>query len=253
LINAGLFVLFVVLLRRLYPQDDRGIAILACSPFAYFFIATYTETIALATAASFLLLLRRGRPGWAFALGVAAGLTRISGLLVALFALDFLRQKRWKEFSTCLAAPITGFDSWTLWLWRTTGDPLKYAHAQAEFGRSTTFHPGRLFDLLANAARSGPGLGWWELFFLFLVLTGAAALAARGRWGEAAYSAATVLLPVATLRLASLNRYALVAFPVYLWLGGLTHRRWIFRTVLAVEIGLLFWYAAQFGQQYWTG
>lgn len=253
LFNAALTLVLVVLLRRLYPGRDRGIALFVCSPFAFFFVATYTEPLALVLAAGFLLALARERPGRAFALGALAGLTRISSLALALVALDHLRQRRYKLALVSLTAPAAGVAIWMAWLWRSTGDPLKFLAAQTRFGRATSFHPGRLLDVLAAAARGSSAQTWWEIFFLFLVLTGAAALIAKGRWGEGAYSAAAVLLPLATLRLTSLNRYSLAAFPVFVLLGGLLPPKTVFRVVLAVELALLFYHAARFGQQYWVG
>lgn len=253
LANAGLFLLLVVLLRRLYPGDDAGVLVVACLPFAFFFVVVYSDALALVLAAGFLLALRRGRTGWAFVLGVAAGLARVSALPLALFALEPLRERRWQPALAAFAAPVAGLGAWMAWLGWTTGDPLKFLHVQAEFGRAATFHPGRLLDAMTTAAARGPSLRWWELFFLVLVLVGAAALVARRRWGEGAYAAAVVLMPLVTLRLTSLNRYALAAFPVYVLLGGLLHRRWAVRLVVAVELVLSISYAARFGLHYWVG
>jgi hypothetical protein len=124
-----------------------------------------------------------------------------------------------------------------------------------EFGRAVTFHPGRLLDLLMSV----PGRGvftWWELGFTTVVLVGSAALAARRRFGEALYSAALVLMPLYTVRLNSLNRYALAAFPVFLLIGGLLAGRLqkrAFYAVIVLETALLIYHAARFGQQYWVG
>lgn len=253
LANAGLFLVLIGLLRRLYPGGDGGVAVFVCLPFAFFFVAVYSEALSLVLAAGFLLALRRGKTGWAFVLGAAAGLARISALPLALFALEPLLERRWKPALAAFAAPVAGLGAWMAWLGRTTEDPLRFLHVQAEFGRAATFDPGRLLDAMIAAGAAGPGHAWWELLFLFLVLVGAAALAARGRWGEGAYAAAVVLMPLATLRLTSLNRYALAAFPVYVLLGGFLHRRWAVRLVIAAELALLFFYAARFGLQYWVG
>jgi len=97
---------------------------------------------------------------------------------------------------------------------------------------------------------------WWELGFATLVLIGAAALGVRGRWGEALYSTVLVLMPLYTVRLTSLNRYSLGAFPVFLLLGGLLAGRLPKRGFYAVvtgEVALLLYFAARFGQQHWVG
>jgi hypothetical protein len=191
--------------------------------------------------------------GWAFVLGAAAGLTRISSLALALFALDELLERRWKLFAVALTAPFAGLALFMAWLWRTTGDPLRFLNAQESFGRDYFFDAGRLFDLLARDA-TGSGLqSKWDLFFLFLVLVGAATLVLKGRWGEAGYSAAAVLMPLALVRIAGVNRYAFAAFPAFILLGGLQRGKVTFRVVLGLEILLLFFYAARFGLQHWVG
>ncbi len=253
LANIGLFLLLISLLRRLYPQADHGIAIFACLPFAFFFVATYTETLALVLGAGFVLALRRDRWALALLLGVLAGLTRITCLPLALFAIDFLRRRQWRQAVVALAAPTLGLGGWMLWLWQQTGDAMRFLTVQAEFGRTTPFHPGRLLDLLSAALTSGRWQTYWELAFLFLVLIGAASLAARGRWSAAAYSGAVALMPLYTMRLAALNRYALLAFPAWVLLGSHLGDRLFFRVFVALELLALTFLAARFGQQFWVG
>lgn len=253
LVNAGFTVALVVLLRRLYPGEDRGVLAYVCLPFAFFLVAVYSEPLAFVLSAGFLLALRRDRPGWAFALGAAAVLTRVSSLALVLFAIDELRRRRWKTCAVAVTAPFAGLALWMAWLWRTTGDPLRFLHAQESFGGDHLFDAGRLLDLLVRDA-SSPGVqSKWELFFLFLVLAGSAALAVKGRWGEAGYSAATVLMSLAMVRTAGLNRYALAAFPALVLLGGLVGGKAAYRLVLGLELVLLFFYAARFGLQHWVG
>ena len=253
LFNLALLLLAIRTLERLYPGDDRGILLLAALPFAFFFVAAYTEAFFLLLAANVLLVLRRGELGKALVFGLLAGLTRVTAVALIFFALDFVRSRQWRHAAVAATAPILGLGLWMGYLWSTTGDPFKFLNVQSEFGRSVAFHPGRLLDALTAALGSGLPQSYWELVFLGLVLVGAAALAADGRWGEGAYSAAVVLMPLVTLRLTSLNRYALMAFPVYLLLGSRLRNRYLFRLVLALEIVLFLFYAGRFGLHQWVG
>ncbi len=253
LLNAVLLVLAVRVLRRLYPGEDRGILLLAALPFAFFFVAVYTEVLFLLLAASFLLALRRGAVGKALVFGLLAGLTRVTAVALIFLALDFARARQWRRAAVAAAAPLAGLGLWMGYLWSTTGDPLKFLHVQSEFGRSSQFHPGGLLDALTAVFASGQPQSYWELAFLLLVLAGAAALVAEGRWSEGGYSAAVVLMPLVTLRLTSLNRYALLAFPVYLLLGGRLRNRHLFRLALALEIAVLCFHAGRFGLHQWVG
>jgi hypothetical protein len=255
LANAGLFVAAIVLMRRLYPEQDNAILFFAVMPFAFFHVVVYTEALALLLALAFVDGLRNRRLGRTAVLGFLAGLTRITGTALILFAIEPLRRKDWRAALTAAAAPAAGLAAWMLALAATTGDPLAFLHAQRQFERSTAFDPGRLLDVLLSSPVRGPFV-WWELSLLATVLICSAALLARGRMGEGCYSAAVILLPLFTLRLASLNRYALAAFPVFLLLGGMLASRLprrVFTVIVAIGMVLLCFFAARFGRQFWVG
>jgi hypothetical protein len=255
LVNVGLFVTAILFLRRLYPEQDNAILFFAVLPFAFFHVAVYTEALALVLALAYLHSLRARDLGRVVLFGLLAGLTRITGVALIFFAIEPLRRKEWRAAAAAVAGPAGGMAAWMAYLGVTTGDPLAFLHTMTEFDRVVTFNPGRLLDLLASLPERG-GFVWWELVFAAVVLAGSAALAGHRRYGEALYSTALVLMPLYTIRLTSVNRYALAAFPVFLLLGGVLAGRISKRAyyaLIAAEIALLLYYAARFGQQYWVG
>ncbi len=252
LTNLLFFCLATLLLRRLYPGRESGVLLLASLPFAFFFVTGYSESLFLLLATGFFLSSGSRKPFWTFTFGLLAGLTRITAVALSFRAIDIWRQGKKGMALVTAFAPVTGLGLWMLYLWQTTGDPLRFLSSQGEFGRSTAFHPGRLLDVLLASLGSESDITRWEVFFLTLVLAGSAALLAHGRWGEGLYSAAVVLMPLVTLRTTSINRYALLAFPVILYLGGAIRGR-LFRWLIVIQVLVMLYYASRFGRHFWVG
>ena len=240
-------------LRRLYPDSGRGLLTYGFLPFAFFFCAAYTEALFLLLSAACLLAVRRDAPIRALILGALAGITRPGGILLSLFSLDALRERRWRTGGAAALGPALGLAAWCGWLWASTGDPLKFLHAQSGFGRAPVPGPGRLWDAMMSRWLHPSGVGVWEAASLAAVLVLGMTLLRRGRAGEGAYCMAVVLQPLAILSLPSLNRYALAAFPAWIHAGDLIRKRALFAVILIVEALLLFYYAQQFARQVFVG
>lgn len=251
-VNAGLFVLSMRALRKLTAGMESGWPVYACLPFSFFFVAVYTESLALFFSLTFLLMLRQQRPGLAFASGFLAGLTRVTSLGLVLLAIDELRAGRRRSVIASLG-PVAGAATYMTFLWLNTGDPLKFVHAQEHFGRATSFSAGRLVQVIGRALTSNDRWEWLALGTLAFVLTGAVMLVRAGRIGEAAYSAALVCMPLASVALTSMHRYALLAFPVVPFMAGLIPNRVTLYAIVALEVVLLVVFSSHFGQQHWVG
>ena len=192
------------------PTAVRVTWIAAFWPAALFWSAVYTEGLFLALAAGSLWAAWRGWPVGAAVLGLAAGLLRPNGLMLALPLLLLLPAGRAR-----LAAltPVLGATAFALYLWAFSGDPLAFV------GGQTDHHPLAVGRPLAWLLSGDPvqlvGLG-------FLLVAGAAAawLANRrdlGAWRLAGPVTVVALLvaPLASGSLSSFGRYTMVAFPVY--------------------------------------
>ncbi len=255
LLNGCLFVIAVVLLRRLYPEKDHAIVIFAALPFAFFHLVVYTEALALVLALAFVVAVRDRRLWAVLVFGVLAGLCRVPGPALACFSIGPLCRRDWRTASVAATSPFLGTMLWMLYLGVKVGDPLAFVHVQSEFGRTSFFEFGGFLDLLKSLPTRG-GMVWWEFGSLVVVLVGSAVLIRLRRYDEALYSAAMVLLPILSMRLTSVNRYALAAFPVFVVLGGRIAGvlpRGVFWAIVAAEVAGLFYFAARFGLQHWVG
>lgn len=253
LTNLGLLAMTFLMLGKMYPGSSRGLLIYGLLPFAFFFPVLYTEALFLFLAVSFYWMLKKERGFLAFAAGALAGLTRVNAVLLILLGLGCLDRKNWKKKLAVISSPAIGLGIWCAALDWTTGDPFRFLHVQESFGRYTAFHAGRLWDnLWANLAHPG-GMALWEFGALELTLILGFALLFRKRWSEGLFSLAVPLFPLATMRLISLNRYVLMAFPAFIHGGDLLKKRWVWMIVLAVEAVLLLFFAHQFARQMFVG
>jgi hypothetical protein len=253
---AGLLianVLFVAAMFALYelgrlvlpePVAYRAAVFAAISPLAFVFSMFYAESLALAAVAAAGICALRGRWALSIPFAAAAALARPGGAFVvlpilgaALAAWPSLRARsRGAAIAAVAAAPVA-LAVFPLLLWRETGDPLAWVHAQAAWGRSLS--PGGLAQLvtgLPEALRAD----LWVARELALV-AGAAMLllcarrAGVDRWWIAA-GALMAFLPLASGTWESAGRYAMIAPPVYWGLGALVRGG---RSETAARVALL--------------
>lgn len=126
------------------PMARRTTFYLMAYPYAFFLVSAYNESLFLALAVGSLYYMRRGNWWIAGVLGGFASATRQAGaLLVIAFAVEYLRQRDWKvravradALAICLV-PV-GVTLFALYDWYLFGDPLKFIHVQAAWGRALT-------------------------------------------------------------------------------------------------------------------
>ena len=115
------------------------------SPFAFYLVAAYNESIFLALAAGSLYAMRRGH--WWIAGGLAglSTATRQAGILLALaFAIEYLRQRNWQPArirwnALAILLVPTGLAAYMIYSAHTLGDPLRFLHVQAFWGRELSW------------------------------------------------------------------------------------------------------------------
>ena len=252
LLNGLLLMLAMACLRRLYPGRDHALLLVAFLPFSFFFGAVYTESLFVFLAAAALLAVQEDKGFAAAAFGALAALARVNGIVASVFALSCAGPRRRRTAVLAAAGPLAGLALWMLRLSGKTGDPLRFLHAQASFGRASSFEPALLLDRLVETVSHGSALGLWEVGSLLAVLTGAAGLLWRRRWAESLFSAAVILMPLYTHSTTSLNRYALAAFPALVFLGERVSPR-VLPILLGAEAALLVLWASRFGRQVFAG
>jgi len=241
LISNLALLLATILLYRLADQEwgeqvaERTIWYFSIFPASVFGSAVYTESLFLATAVGATLMARRGRWVGAGLLGVAASLTRLTGLLVAVLLVG----EWWRQ-------------------WRD--DPAKSAaSAWGRVPQSPFVTIAGLFDMPEGGWAAGLLAGrihvdnWIDLFAVLLFLALGCALLSDRRWGEGLYVVLGVTMSFGSGLLMSQRRYMWVLFPAFVLLARWGDRPWVDRTVTVFSLMALALFTALFANGYWVG
>ncbi len=277
LISACAFLAALVLFgewtRRRYGEKRviPAVLVLLLFPTSFFFAAVYTEALVLALALAAVLGFERDRPLLGAAAGVLAGLTRITGLVLAPFlALVSWRASREASLPAGRAAaraalagvsPLAGFGLFCLYFWRRFGDPLLFVKAQHNWsGQSKSIFDGPALiwrgvveDFTRGRLLGGSPARTFEGLYLVLFLVLAAVLLSEKRRPEALYVALTVAIVFSSGTFESAGRYVLPAFPAFAALAGLSKRRGLFAALAALSGIALALYVWAFVHWYWAG
>jgi hypothetical protein len=266
-------VLFAAWTRRRFGEERvaPALLVLLLFPTSFFFAAVYTEALVLALALAAVLAFERGRPLAGAAAGVLAGLTRITGVVLA----PYLALVSWRasreaglpvraalpRAALAAASPLAGFGLFCLYFWRRFGDPLLFVKAQHNWSgqsKSVLDGPALIWQAivedvsLGRLLRASPARTFEGLYLLaFLAI--AAVLLFQKRRPEALYVALTVGIVLASGTLESAGRYVLPAFPAFAVLGGLVARPGFFRAILLLSGVAEALYVWAFVHWYWAG
>jgi hypothetical protein len=279
LVSLASFFAGLVIVHRLAELElgaaaaRRTVWLLAFFPAALFFSAFYTEALFLALTAGAVYLARRGRFGWACALGALASATRNTGVLVAVpIALLYLqqRERRVGRDALWLLLVPAGLVAFSVYQWARFGDPLATWHVQTFWSRG--FHGP--FSAVWYAIPKT----WQATYELFtgshdtfespiakLALGGALGLALVSVVGlfrrlPVAYGAYVVVALLAPLSspwpahpLMSLPRFLAVLFPIHMWLALHTAPPRRFAVVLVASGAMLAVLSVKFATWGWAG
>ncbi|HEX8156219.1 MAG TPA: mannosyltransferase family protein [Solirubrobacteraceae bacterium] len=268
----------------------NAVLVTALFPMAFFFSAVYSESLFLALSVGAIYAARRDRWAWAGALGALAAATRSAGLvllvpLALIYVFDGGRARwsarrplRWDAL--WLALVPLGLGAYCAYLALEGLDPLAPFNAQEVWFRSFAgaFHgvwdgavaafqgtrqllSGARSPVFFQAAGGDPFLVARhnvELFgWLVLVLVATAGALRRLPAAYGAYLVAALALPlsypVGPQPLMSLPRFAMVLFPLAIWLAvWMTGRAWRERLVLAGFAAGLAVYTGIFATWHWV-
>ena len=269
----GALLLFASWTKRHYGEARvvPAVLVLLLFPTSFFFAAVYTEALLLALSLSAVEAFERRRLALGALTGLLAGLTRISGLVLAPYlALVAFRAERdagsprarvLGAAALAAASPLAGFGLFCLYFWKRFRDPLLFVTAQHNWsgqaksifdGPALIWHAviediqrGRIVE--AAPARTLEGL----YLLLFVVL--AAVLVRQRRHAEALYVFLTVAIVFTSGTLESAGRYVLPAFPAFAVLASIQARRDLFRTLLVLAGLAQVVYVWAFVHWYWAG
>jgi Mannosyltransferase (PIG-V) len=269
---AGL-VMLVVLFRLVEEDYDfekayRTVLYLSVFPTAFFFAAAYNESLFLCLAVLSFYHMRHGHWWLAGMFGFLASLTRSVGLLLLVpFYYEYLRQHDFKlrtiRFDIISSISIPGgLVIFTLYCYFQFHDLLAFSHSQAVWhhelhgpwhGFIDSFmaiirHSILSFDSIHNVIDLSADL--LILILIFLCFVGPWKFS-RDRWSYGLYAAITylfsLLFPLAGgFPLASVPRYMLEIFPVFIVLAAIGKKQQFNLYYLTLSGALLFFMLLQF-------
>ena len=242
------FVAFCALAELVELEDDRptaatAVRLLAAYPFAMFLAVAYSDAPFLAAALLFFLFIRRQRWWAALAAGLAAGLLRPVGPLLAVAVLAELaievairRTDRATVKGRVLAAigPLAGTAIYAAFLWWRFGDPLLFVHTQTRYWGHVAAWPWQTLAIAIERLAHPGVLSMLDLglVLVFAVLTIGVLARMRPAYGvlTAGLLLAVLISPVPSHKdvVQSAGRYLLAAFPVF-WMAArwVTGRPWL--------------------------
>jgi hypothetical protein len=246
--------------------------VLLLFPTSLFFAAVYTESLLLLLVLLAVDLVERDRPVPATVAGYLAGLTRISGVVLAPFLfLVSLRESRSRgplgpraflRATVLGGAPLAGFGTFCAYFLWKFGDPFLFVSAQHSWSPAPKtildgpglilravlddFATGRIFH--KSPARTLEGV----ILVAFAVL--GFLLMRKRLFPEASYVLFSVAIVLFTGTLESAGRYVLPAFPAFAVFAALSDRSSIFfRSLLASSALVQAAYVFVFVHWLWVG
>lgn len=266
--NAALFFALLFLYKLVEHEFDRGVArraifYISIFPTAVFFSAVYTESLFLMLTVASFYYMRERRFWLAGVIGFFAAMTRVEGvLLVVPFVIEWATAN-WKPskrafidlipliFIACGLAVYMGY------LWVLNGDPLYFSHIQTHWNRHlaapwtsvlTSVHKIATAANGQTVANQAIELGFTALMIGVLV----------GGWRKLkpsyiAYMGLSILVPMSTSSLMSMQRFALVLFPMFAILALWGRRPSVNNAIVAFFLPLLGLFTVLFADWYWVG
>lgn len=250
---CNLFFFFaLVLLYKLtiaLGYDDstarRTIFYLAAFPASYFFSMPFTEPLfVFLTVASFYAA-RRERWWVAGLTGMLASATRLTGIFLfsALLILSWqmYRSLPVRKVLGVLLIPL-GLFAYMVFSWWNTGDALAFKHASEAWQRKPSFFfLGALIRYLIHPHTVAEA---WNIHLLnaaaaLLCFVAIYVLARRRQWAFALYTFLSVLMPLSSGILQSLERYTMGYFPMFLALGIAVNSEKLDQTIRFIFVFLL--------------
>jgi hypothetical protein len=229
----------------------RAAWLLAIAPPAYVFVMGYVDATAVVLALLVFLAVRQQRWGWAAVAGVAVGLCRPTGFLLAVPALI----EAWRGFDTAqwrdrvlraaaVVAPVAGTLVYLGWVGGKYGDMLLPYRVQATPQLHGAFADplSTVYDAAKGAFHGHVGTGLHVPWLLLII--GLTVVACR-KWPAAygAFAVVVVASAITSKNLDSLERYALFAFPLVMAAANLTESQRVERAVFVVSAAAMFGYA----------
>jgi hypothetical protein len=264
---AGMYFLYKLAQRYLdAPGARRAVWMALAFPTANFFSCFYSEGLFFFAVAGALYFYEEDRLFVAALFGIFAAFTRTTGVLLApalvfgavhrrgwrLADLRRVSLRSWAGIGALCLIPL----GLVLFMWMLkvqVGDPWAFLKAQATWSRGSSRSP--LMALYEETVDlNDPGLHKvWDLFTsVFLIAVSAYALR-RLDSGLTIFCLLSVLVPLTSGKVMSMERFATCVVPAFLVLAMWTRRPFVERAVLIGMTMFLALHAVLFADWYWAG
>jgi hypothetical protein len=262
------FFLALVFLHKLtlvFGYDEstarRAIFYIAAFPVSYFFSVPLTESLFLFLTVTSFYAAKREHWWAAGAIGMFAAATRVNGVLL-LPALLLLSWQMYRSFPGSRSFPVAkvagvlliplGLFAYMFYSWLLSGNALAFSDAVRHWGRKPAFFLTGLFNYALHPHQV---LEPWNpnlLNFSSAILCFVAIyiLLRRREWTLAFYAAVSIILPLSSGILQSLDRYTLAFFPVFMALAIAARTERMDQTIRFVFVMLLGIMTALFAANY---
>ncbi len=242
------------------PIAYRALVLLLIFPTSFFFVAGYSESLALALLVGAVWAIRRQRWWLAGIIGGFLALTRLPGIMVGpILAFGYLQHHKWQwrsirpDFLAVLLPPL-GLALFMGFQWLRFGTPFAFLIAQQSWGNQLSgpwVMPRILLTSLSTAQDMPIRLFQTMVWFSFAALLVLALVKLPRIYGL------TMLLfllpPYLSNYHGSLPRYILLAFPAFIVLAIYSARTWSRTLIVAVMLPLLVANVLLFVNGFWVG
>lgn len=198
-------------------------------PMSFYLITAHTESLFLLFTVGTFYFTKKNNLVLATLFAALASATRLIGVavVVSFFLELYLTKKLTRKNWYVLFAP-SGFLLYCLYLWFQTGDPLYFITAEKTWSRTITFPWDAIWNVML--ALSIPGYikqnyntfldFCFTIFGIFMVIRVIRTL----QPSFALYSLICIILPLLTPTLASMPRYLLPIFPIFIVMGRVKNK-----------------------------
>ena len=272
---AAMLALYELALKNLGENDGlRAAFYLIIFPSSFFLAEVYTEGLFVGLAFSSLMMLQRGRRGWAAVLAVLATFTRAVGVaLIVPLLISWVREGEWleldlewrqlyfkglpwKAFGHALVvfSPLLAF-----FLWRFSYYGMAFGKVEEEYFGRGLMNLGYTFVAWSEAVRSlfgsNPQAAAYYAVEIFAILLGfTACIEGVRRYPELAwFGILVVFLSFTSGPAQGMHRYILAAPPVFLFLSRLGRKTAFDRVWTLASILVMGVMATMFMFDMWAG
>jgi len=227
-------------------------------PTSFYLLGVYTESLFLLVMICSLYSMHKKQYLMAFTLSILTALTRFVGIFLVIpfffeilaiysnsnFSLSNLLNKIKKNIFPLLplAGPVVGFSIYSLFLWRTTGDPIRFFNNLPDFqtGRQTDLilFPQVMYRYVKIFITAQPNFQYFIAGIEFVIFSSVFAVLMYDLWkiykkeyknllsrlGLNLFSFANLLLPTFTGTFTSLPRYVLASVSFFIVLGEIKNK-----------------------------